>query len=336
MSYHFKIFQFLGIACLLAACNSKPTAPDVSHIPLEEVKIKRLDKEMFSFDTTQYAAEEARFDSLYPNWFGLYTNNVLNLGEPGSFRFRYNVRGFLYDAQINQIRDSVTLLYEDVSELEQELQKAFRYARYYLPDFRAPKLVTYISGFNQKFAATDSVIGISLDQFLGTESYFYSKLQEPFFQRKAKNRYNLVPEIIRAYTMLHQPYQCEGTNVLAAMMSYGKLNYFLSKLLPDYFDDLIMGLSLQEAQYLHKYEKEIWEIVVERSLMFQKSSIEITQLTEPAPFTGLISRDVPERAMNWIGWQIVKAYVQQTEASLTQVMAEKDANKILQLSMYNP
>jgi hypothetical protein len=63
----------------------------------------------------------------------------------------------------------------------------------------------------------------------------------------------------------------------------------------------------------------------------------IAEFTNDGPFTGSISKECPPRIAMWIGWQIVKSYMDHNEqVSLEELMNEKDAQKILSKSKYKP
>ena len=57
---------------------------------------------------------------------------------------------------------------------------------------------------------------------------------------------------------------------------------------------------------------------------------------DDAPYTATISTDSPGRLGAWIGWQIVKAYAENTGASFDEIITEVNMQTILKQSKYNP
>ena len=50
-----------------------------------------------------------------------------------------------------------------------------------------------------------------------------------------------------------------------------------------------------------------------------------------------IGKQCPGRIATWVGWQIVRKYMEEhPQVSLQQLMEEKDAQKIFQQSKYKP
>ena len=63
----------------------------------------------------------------------------------------------------------------------------------------------------------------------------------------------------------------------------------------------------------------------------------VIELTNDGPYTAAISKECPPRIAMWVGWQIVRSYMKNNESvTLEQLMAEKDAQKILSKSKYRP
>jgi hypothetical protein len=56
-----------------------------------------------------------------------------------------------------------------------------------------------------------------------------------------------------------------------------------------------------------------------------------------APFTATISQESPGRLGTWVGWQIIKSYMDEnTDVSLQQLMKTTDYQLILNKSGYQP
>ena len=63
----------------------------------------------------------------------------------------------------------------------------------------------------------------------------------------------------------------------------------------------------------------------------------VSKFTGEGPFTTGFVKESPARTGVWIGWNIVKKYMDKNaNISLDQLMHETDAQKILSLSKYKP
>ena len=80
--------------------------------------------------------------------------------------------------------------YNDISDIETSLEQGFKHYLYYFPDKPVPKIATYISGFNYAIITTDSILGIGLDMYLGSNSNFYKIWSYSFFANFKKSNFN--------------------------------------------------------------------------------------------------------------------------------------------------
>jgi uncharacterized protein YjaZ len=63
----------------------------------------------------------------------------------------------------------------------------------------------------------------------------------------------------------------------------------------------------------------------------------INSYLNDGPFTSEISQESPGRLGIWIGWRIIDSYMRNNkQVSLTALMANGDAQKILEQSQYKP
>lgn len=334
MNYLFKLCSFFSLLIIVACSGSNNQLPDVSDIKVDSVKIKRLDVDLFKKIGVE---EKLQFlDSKYNKFSRFYFQRVLNLSNGSEKHLKTNLTMFFKDTIVQRLSNSVLNLFPSLDEYEQELTKASKYLKYYYPQIKFPQLLSCISCFNQKFTVTDQFVAFSLDQYLGGNSNFYSKLNDPAYLKKSKNPENLIPDILKAVVLTNIDLSTSGNTVLSAAMSKAKLNFLVSKCLPHTPEFLIMGLSPMDIHEFKMHEAEIWDIVIENKLLFKTDILTIKQLTEPAPFSNGISQKIAGRAMNWIAWQILKAYEKENNLSVAQIMDEKDASKILRESVYKP
>jgi hypothetical protein len=123
------------------------------------------------------------------------------------------------------------------------------------------------------------------------------------------------------------------------MIYNGKIMYFMDKILPDAGDTLKISYTRDQLKWCTDFEPKIWAYFLEENLLYETDYPKIQKYLTEAPFTpGLGERNesAPKLAV-WTGWQIVRAYMDKhPEVTLQQLMANKDAQKILNESKYRP
>ena len=76
---------------------------------------------------------------------------------------------------------------------------------------------------------------------------------------------------------------------------------------------------------------------MDNELLYTKENSEIIKFMGEAPFTQGFPEGSPGRIGHYLGWQIVKAYMEKnSEVTISELMQEKDFQKILTKSKYKP
>jgi len=316
-------------------CGHKLGEPDLSNINVK-VEVVRFDKILFSVknnpDSIKKHAEKLSIQ--FGEFFKAYNNGIINIGDAKSPQYSYWLQKFLTDSIIRKVYNTVQTEYPNEQKLNEELTIAYKTIKYYCPTINLPKIYTHISGFNQPLAATDSVLSISLDNYLGRNCVYYQKLGESAYLLKNHDKEQVVPNVVKAIAMLNYTYKCSEENLLSKMIENGKLLYFIKKILPKTNDSVIVNFSNYQIQYCQHLEGKMWTHLIEKKLLYNTDFLLLKQMTEPAPFTNEFARESPGMAANWLAWQIVTKYAEKTKVSLRELMEERDAQKILKLSKY--
>jgi hypothetical protein len=318
----------LSLACFLTACNSGK--PDISNIVVD-LEIQRLDREIFNVPP----------DSLrnkYGVFFDFYTEGVLNIGNYRDSSFLDNLEIFRTNDIVKTAYNDVGKQYPDLNDLTAKLTEAFKHCRYYFPDKYIPKTYTYISGFNQSFILTDSVLAIGLDKYLGADYEFYKKLR--LHKYLVRNMYpeKIVSDYIEAWVGSEWEQNLKPNNDLISKMLYeGKILYAARQILPNAADTLIFGFTSEQMRWCKNNEKTMWITLIENKLLFTTNTFTIKKLTDLAPYTSEFTTESPGRACNWIGYNIITRYMKnRPETTLLELMDNDDYHKIFEQAKYKP
>ena len=124
--------------------------------------------------------------------------------------------------------------------------------------------------------------------------------------------------------------------MLAEMIDHGKSYYLLSQLLPCTPNHILIGYTKKEWKDSFDNEVIIWANFIENELLYETNHQMKQKFLGERPNVYEIGEKCPGRIARWLGWQIVNDYVKNTGGSVQELMAEKDASKILRLSKYKP
>jgi len=322
----------LIFATLISSCKKETEECQLDEDILKtevELKIVRLETEFFSAKSTE------EFAYLFEN-HPYFTEKYL---LAGTYPSKEQLAGELllthHDTLMRELYDEVMIHYPDIVDLEKELTNAFKYIKHYFPEFKIPKVYTFVSGFSSDLYIDDQMIVIGLDYFLPADHRF----QAPDVPEYIANRYEakyIVPMIVTAISSAYNKTDLKQNTLVAEMIYYGKAYHFTKAILPCIPDEYIIGYTSEEVAACFDNEVLIWSYFVENDLLFETNPFEIRKYTGEAPATVEISPDAPGRVGRWLGWNIVDDYQANQNVALWELMGETDAGKIFKLSGYKP
>lgn len=320
----------------LSACKSDPHSVNLSGID-PKVTIMRLDEDLFQTDIDSIPESVERLKLKYGEFFILYNFMIVRLGNPNASAYPGYLRNFLTDFDMYNLHKEVSRVFPDLTFLEKELNEAFKRYQYYFPERNVPQIFTYIGGFNQSIVTSDTILGIGLDKYLGTDHVFYGKMELAQYLRYNMHPQKISSDCVRAWAMTEFEYDESTDNLIGQMIHYGKVMYFTDFMLPYQHDTLKTGFSSAQLEWCRKNEASMWTYLVEKKLLFTTDLRVINKFIGEAPFTNDFTSEAPGRAAVWLGWQIVKSYMKRhKELTLEQLMEETDYQKILNKARYRP
>lgn len=333
-----KLVPALSVLIIvLNSCSHKNKFDiDISDIDVH-TEVKRLDQDIFNTDPAMISNELPNLIQKYGEFFELYSYKVIQLGSPYRKGFADSLVNFVTNYHIHLIYEKVNEIFPDFKSYELRLNRAFRRYKYYFPEKKIPAIYTYIGGFNQSIVVSDSILAIGLDKYLGEDCEFYDRLGIAHYMQKNMNPEHIPVDALRAWALTEFVYHDKVDNLVNNMVYHGKIQYFLDAMFPETNDSLKIGFTAKQIRWCIKNEKQMWNFLIENKLLFSTDYMTINKHINPAPFTSGYPKESPGRASVWLGWQIVKAYMERNpEVTLQDLMFENDYQKILSESRYEP
>jgi len=190
---------FCLIMLLIAACGvGLWSLFVVEDSVVEEVHIERFDRVLDEYVSLGSGTALHRMNTEYPQQTKLLIEDVLAMGQVSDPDVERKLRYVFLDSTVQILLDEVHRQYGDVSDLERDFQRVFEELRKKDPSFRTPHIYTQISCLNQSIVVSDSLIGISLDKYLGRDFPLYQEFYSPE-QRQQMGRDAIVTDAISAY-----------------------------------------------------------------------------------------------------------------------------------------
>lgn len=332
-------FLFLALLfCISCDTGGRFDDTDLSGVDRPDLEVHRLDRDVFAFDpdSADIADHHLHLMERYGDIYRLFFRKMLGEGSPNGPMAHMRLKGFIEDINMQEIQKGVEKVYPDLKEEERRFEKAFRLYKYHFPDSTVPrKLIAYNGGFSYAIYPTDSMIAFGLEWFLGADHPVIQRLprqQFPDYKKaKMKPKY-LVSEVVKGWVKFKRKARArELETVLDHMVFNGKLLYTMDALMPETPDSIKIKYSDDQMGWVRENEGRIWQTFVEREVFFKKEQKLIRKLLRASPFTSILPRESPGRVGQWLGWRIVRAFMEEhPQMPLERLIRIEDPRRIFQ------
>lgn len=323
--------------------NKSREKPDVSGINLE-LKVLRFDQDLLGVKTQDYGQWRQMMLDKYHEFYRFYISNFVIGPRPAGDTAdieQMALHKFLDDKYIATIQDSINSRFPDTKQTEADLTKAMKYFTHYFPEFKAPQIITINSAYGagvSPFGNERLVIG--LDMFLGADNKDYDSAGVYMYLR-----HKMRPEYIVRYAteaLYEENYGDINTPadqpLIEAMIDRGKKLYFLSYILPDAPDSMLLGYTQKQTDWCNENEYGVWQFLNNKDLLYKNSGMDKTRYLGEGPTTSGMPPEAPGSIGSYIGLQIVRKFMDETgnKITLRDLVQKYDAKTILEKAKYRP
>ncbi|MCC4214123.1 gliding motility lipoprotein GldB [Leeuwenhoekiella parthenopeia] len=312
---------FLGVfLILMLGCENDVKIPDeISEISVS-LSVDRFDRAFAQVDSASLPDLIQEYPYLFP---GNYPEGFWQEKIKDTIQLELNTE--------------VAKAFPDFDAETLALENLFKHIAFYYPKTPIPEVVTVTSdvSFRTPVILTDSLLIIGLDNYLGPDHHFYTGIQKFYAQNFRKEQIDV--DVANAFAV--KWVKREGNRrFLDEMIYHGKRLYLMERLLTLKDKNEIIDYTPEQYDWAMANETDIWTYFVENKLLFDTDSKLLSRFINPAPFSKFyleFDNDSPPRLGRYIGWQIVKAYMDRNNIPL-QMLPAKSADEIFKEANYKP
>ena len=316
----YKYISILLLLVIVASCTKKEKLDiDVSDIKVD-VDVHRFDQAFYTANAELLPELKSKYPYLFPvqNHDSIWLQKILDKDE-------------------RELYVETQKVFGDFSDQEAQLENLFKYIKYYYPEFKSPKVITLISNvdYETKAVYADSLLLVSLDIYLGKDSKIYQDYPNYIKQNFTKD--HLIVDVANAITDVQILFSTDRTFV-SRMVQRGKKMYLLDAYLPKANDAEKMGYTQKQIEWAEFNDEEVWKFFIQNKLLFSTEQELSRRFIDNAPFSKFYQandNETPGSIGVWFGWQIVRAYMQNTNTSLQDMLKTKN-DEIFKKSKYKP
>lgn len=244
---------------------------------------------------------------------------------------------------LNKIKNEAELfhmsqeVFENFESEKSQIEDLFKHVKYYHASFKSPKIITLITNldYENKVVYADSLLFVSLDMYLGKNNEVYQEF--PMYLSRNFDKSQLVVDMAES---ISEKYfiTSKKRQFIDVMINEGKKIYMIDSYLPFISDAQKMGYAEDKFEWVKENESQLWKYFIENKLLYSTDSELYSRFIADAPFSKFyidIDKDSPGRVGVWLGWQIVRSYMDNNNVTLQQLL-QTNAEEIFKKSKYKP
>jgi hypothetical protein len=174
-----------------------------------------------------------------------------------------------------------------------------------------PQIYTQISALNQSVVVGDSILGISLDKYMGSDYPLYKKYYYANQRRTMSPEY-IVPDCFTFYLLGQYPFLWqEGHRSLMDILLYrGKIAWVVETILEgNGSGKTALGYSKEEIKWCEQHEKELWEEIRQNHYMGTTDPMIIRSYVSSNTRLLFNGEKTPPFLGIWLGMKAVERYM---------------------------
>ena len=326
----------LIILCMLAvACRMGTGENRLLHNEEKGISVVRYDQLLNEYVRSNSFSALQKMNMEYRQPTKILIEEVLGLGQVSDDTISQKLKTFYSDTTLLRLMADVETRFPNLDEVEKGLTKGFKKLKKEVPEIKIPLVYSQVSAFNESIVLSDTLLGISLDKYMGEDYALYKRFYYDY-QCRSMRPDRIVPDCLGFYLMSKYvfPFQ-EGTCLLDMMLHSGKINYAVQMLLGYRSPGEAMGYAEKEEAWCSENEKNVWEYMLKNKHLYVRDPMIVRKYMKPAPFTAFFGENAPALIGTWMGTRIVSSYMKHhKDVSLQDLLHMTDYHHMLQESGY--
>ena len=321
------IFILLSIV-VLVSCHTGEQGDDVL-----------LDKgiKVFRYDRLQYEASAMNsFSALQkmsldcPRATKILIEDVLMLGSVDEPAINERLCAYYSDTILLRIMQDASEKFKDMTTLEKGFTNGFRFLKEEIPAFPVPTVYSQISALNQSVVVGDSLLGFSLDKYMGEDYPLYRRYYYDY-QRRSMTPERILPDCFTFYLLSLYPFEWRQghRSLYDVIMHQGKIHWVVRQVLDYKTNGDALGYSEKEENWCKEHGKELWKWMAERGHLSSTDPMLIRAYTHSDPNMILNGEKIPPVIGLWLGMQLTEQYMKQhPDVTIATLLERTDFGKL--------
>lgn len=330
---HKSLFYLLVLAVFFVACSNDPLDVNASD---QEVSLGfvNMDSVLVNSDSTSFVSLHDDWKKSMPEIYNYQLGHCLQLPELSGPETYGRIRTFRSDKYIASLEKEISTLFtpNKLGKLQTQITEGFKRLKYHFPEEQLPQRVVFMNSlYASNVFCTETEVGIGLERYLGAQSASIKALPEQEFYgwiKEAMDEKFIVRDVFTGWVSTHFMEEPQGS-LVEQMIHWGKIIYFTEAAMPDQPKHIVMRYEKEDLTWAKKNEFAFWQYLVNENLLFNNEELNVINMLKEGPFTPGLPEKGPDRLGQYMGWQMVKQFVEAKEIPLKDLFTTS-YNDILQ------
>lgn len=326
-----KLLVFSLVFVFLLSCKNDPLKIDSSKVNVS-IDYYNMDSVFVNAKGKDLEKWNLQFKKEINEAYEFELGMGLRIGVPDDSVILKNIELFANDPGMQEFEKQIAKKFPNLINRHMKIVKGFQNLKYHLSDVKIPKAVVYANTCFQSSAfSTQNEIVLGLERYLGKDEPLIQKLPRDIFYEWIKEGMDdkfLERDAVCSWIMSNVVQMVEA-NLAENMVNWGKIIYFTEAAFPDEKEEIIIRYSAEDLKWAKENEYSLWTYLVKEKMLFRINETESINMLAPGPFTVGLPEKGPDRLGQYLGWQIVRKYMEKNDVTLKQLQ-KTPYNKILQ------
>lgn len=293
---------------------------------IKNIKVFRYDRLQFEATAMNSFSALQKMSLDCPRATKILIEDVLMLGTVDEPAINERLCEYYSDTILLRLMQDATEKFKDMTSLEKGFTEGFHRLREEIPSFPIPAVYSQISALNQSVVVGDSLLGFSIDKYMGEDYPLYRRYYYDY-QRRSMNPDRILPDCFTFYLLSLYPFEWHPghRSLYDVIMHQGKIHWVVRKVLKMKSNGAMLGYSSEEEDWCKEHEKEMWKWMKERGHLASTDPMLIRAYTHSDPSMVLNGEKIPPVIGLWLGMQLVEKYMKQhSDVSIATLLERTD------------
>lgn len=313
------------------SCSRNPLDVDPSNTKVD-ISFYNIDSLLMHSDSSKLASVHADLKLKIPELYDYQVGYCFQIGKGNDSSFVSSFLEYKRDTFIQKLESELDVKFKNTEKYTTEIINGFKYLKTHIPSVKVPKAIGYMNSlFASNAFSTQEEIGIGMERYLGANSPSVKRLpSEPFYswvKDGMEDKY-LERDAMASWIMTHVVPEVDG-NLAEKMIRWGKVMYLTEAAYPNKEKQIILRYTDEGYKWALENEAFLWKYLIDEQQLFKLDEKISQNMLSDGPFTPGLPEKGPDRLGQFLGWRMVKNFMESTETSFEDLL-KMPYNEILQ------